>query len=34
LDLQQQIRERDEKTGILKRGVLDALVAANMYASV
>ena len=34
LDLQQQIRERDEKTGRLKRGVLDALVAANMYASV
>lgn len=33
LDLQQQIRERDEKVGKLKRGVLDALVGTQKYLS-
>jgi hypothetical protein len=33
LALQQQIRERDEKVGKLKRGVLDALVVSNHYTS-
>jgi hypothetical protein len=34
LDLQQQIRERDEKARKLKRGVLDALVVTNHYNSI
>lgn len=34
LDLQQQIRERDEKVGKLKRGVLDALVVSNQFSSI
>jgi hypothetical protein len=33
LDLQQQIRERDEKVGKLKRGVLEALVGTQKYSS-
>jgi hypothetical protein len=34
LDLQQQIKNRDEKVGRLKRGVLDALVASNQFSSI
>lgn len=34
LDLQQQIRERDEKVGNLKRGVLDALVVSNQFSRI
>lgn len=33
LDLQQQIRERDEKVGKLKVGILDALVGTQKYAN-
>ena len=33
LDLQQQIRERDEKVGKLKVGILDALVGTQKYAT-
>jgi len=33
LDLQQQIREKDEKVGRLKRGILDALLVTNHYTS-
>ena len=33
LDLKQQIRERDEIESKLKRGVLDALVSSNHFAS-
>ena len=33
LDLQQQIKERDEKVGKLKRGVLEALVGTQKYSS-
>jgi len=34
LDLQQQIRERDQKVGFLKRGILDAMVVANNWGPV
>jgi hypothetical protein len=34
LDLQQQIRVRDEKVGKLKRGVLDALVVSNQFSRI
>ncbi|TVY75784.1 ARS-binding protein, partial [Lachnellula suecica] len=34
LDLRQQIRNRDEKVGKLKRNILDALVVSNQYSAV
>lgn len=34
LELQQRVRERDKEVGALKRGVLNALVGADQFASV
>jgi hypothetical protein len=34
MDLRQQIRNRDETVGRLKRGVLDALVVSNQFSGI